>query len=144
MNIPGATSTSLQITPTPSQTGFEYRAVFTNLCASTPTSAATVMTFNLCLRDDASGNVLIWNSVTGDYQYIPCGASAPALTGKGIVSVVNGLSSLTDTKPDRKITAGLSSGTRTGRANLVLTLAPGIFQTIVLNQTNPNATCKCH
>lgn len=100
--------------------------------------------FNTCLQDDTTGNILMWNSTTGDYQYIACGAGGSTMTGKGTVSMVNGFKNLSDSKPDRRITAGFSTASLTGRANLTLILSNGIFQTIVINQTNPNATCVCH
>ena len=41
-NIPGATSTTLSFTATAGDNGNQYRAVFTNTCGSTPTTAATL------------------------------------------------------------------------------------------------------
>jgi VCBS repeat-containing protein len=41
-DIGGATSTTLTFTPANSDTGSEYRAVFTDVCGSTPTAAATL------------------------------------------------------------------------------------------------------
>jgi hypothetical protein len=41
-DIPGATSTTLTFTTTTGQTGNQYRAVFTDVCGSTNTSAATL------------------------------------------------------------------------------------------------------
>ncbi|MGH9928489.1 MAG: hypothetical protein ACREA9_04570 [Pyrinomonadaceae bacterium] len=43
-NIPGATSTTLTVAVTPSVNGNQYRAVFTNACASATTTAATLTT----------------------------------------------------------------------------------------------------
>jgi CSLREA domain-containing protein len=41
-NIPGATSATLSFTASASQNGNQYRAVFTNSCGSSPTTAATL------------------------------------------------------------------------------------------------------
>jgi large repetitive protein len=41
-NIPGATSTTLTFTTTAGQTGNQYRAVFTNVCSTATTTAATL------------------------------------------------------------------------------------------------------
>ena len=41
-NVPGATSTTLSFTATNAQNGNQYRAVFTNTCGSTNTTAATL------------------------------------------------------------------------------------------------------
>jgi hypothetical protein len=43
-DIPGETSTSLTVTVTPAANGNQYRAVFTNVCGSATTSAATLTT----------------------------------------------------------------------------------------------------
>jgi hypothetical protein len=80
--------------------------------------------------------------MTGAYVYTRC-KDKFTLTGTGKVSVANGTVSLTDTRSDRKITAGFNQSQMTGRANITLIRAPGIYQTITLSQTNPNATCKC-
>ena len=60
-----------------------------------------------------------------------------------MVRVASGVASLTDSKPDRRINASFLLGQLTGRANITLIPAPGVYQTIVVNDTNPYATCKC-
>jgi quercetin dioxygenase-like cupin family protein len=39
--------------------------------------------FDVCLRDDQSGDNFQFNSFTGNYQFIPAGAGSPTLSGKG-------------------------------------------------------------
>ncbi|MGH9763274.1 MAG: hypothetical protein ACREAC_20795, partial [Blastocatellia bacterium] len=64
-------------------------------------------------------------------------------SGTGTVTNAGGIITLTDSKPDRRISAGFNPGQRTGRANVTLILAPGVYQMITINQTNPNAVCAC-
>ncbi|MGH9830972.1 MAG: immunoglobulin domain-containing protein, partial [Blastocatellia bacterium] len=57
-NIPGATSTTLTFSPTPSQSDDKYRAVFTSGCATATTSAATLTFYDTCIQDNTSRNTL--------------------------------------------------------------------------------------
>jgi hypothetical protein len=69
--------------------------------------------FNICLKDDSTGNLLQWNSVTGQYQFTDC-STGFTLTGVGVVKLVNGPQTLKDTQSDRKIKATFLTGQRTG------------------------------
>ncbi|HYL99093.1 MAG TPA: hypothetical protein VEZ90_09080, partial [Blastocatellia bacterium] len=97
---------------------------------------------NGCIQDDHSGDTLRFNSQTGQYVYTRC-KDKFTLTGTGVVRNSGGFITLTDSKPDRRITASFNPGTLTGRATITLILSPGVFQTITVNQTNPAATCAC-
>jgi hypothetical protein len=141
-NIPGATSTSLTFTAGPTQSGSKYRAVFTNQCNSATTTAATLTLFDVCLKDDSSGKWLRFNSVTGQYIFTRC-SDGFTISGTGIVGLASGIRTLTDLKSDRKINAGYNSGQLTGTANITLIQAPGINQTVRINQSIPHATCGC-
>ncbi|HYL98983.1 MAG TPA: hypothetical protein VEZ90_08520, partial [Blastocatellia bacterium] len=100
--------------------------------------------FDTCVQDDTSGNVLMWSSTTGAYQYIVCGPTGSSMTGKGTVGLVNSIRTLTDSRSDRRMTATYNTAQKTGRATITLIPAPGISQSITLSRTNPNATCVCH
>ena len=79
--------------------------------------------------------------MTGQYVYTRC-RDKFTLTGTGVVRTTGGTVSLTDSRPDRRINAAFNFGTLTGRANVIL-ISGGVSQTIVVNQTNPHATCVC-
>ena len=102
----------------------------------------TVTALNGCIQDDHTGDTLRFNTQTGQYVYTRC-KDKFTLSGTGVVGRSGGFITLTDSKPDRRITASFNPGTLTGRANITLILGPGIFQTITVNQTNPRATCTC-
>ena len=100
------------------------------------------LSFDTCLKDNATGNLLQWNSATGQYQFTRC-SDGFTLSRTGTVSLVNGVRMLTDRKPDRKIGAGFNTGQLTGSATIYLNMGQGIWQVFRINDTNPAAVCKC-
>jgi len=102
----------------------------------------SVTLLDRCIQDDHTGDTLRFNSTTGQYVYTRC-ADKLTLTGTGVVRNAGGLISLTDTRVDRRISALYNPGTLTGRANITLVIAAGVYQTITVNQTNPHPTCAC-
>src|SRR5215467_1034232 len=102
----------------------------------------TVTLLDICIQDSISGDTFRFSSQTGAYLYTRCRDNF-TLTGTGIVRVVGGVASLTDSKPDRRINAAFLLGQLTGRANITMIPAPGVYQTILVNDTNPYATCTC-
>jgi hypothetical protein len=110
----------------------------TGTCTFTVTVAADAV----CLKDDHTGNLFQFNTQTGAYTYTNC-SNNTTVSGTGKVSTVSGTIMLTDTQSTKKISASFNPGQLTGRANITLIPAPGILQTITVNQTNPHATCSC-
>jgi hypothetical protein len=98
--------------------------------------------FDTCLKDNSTGNLFQFNSTTGQYRFTRCSDSF-TLTGTGVVALVNGIRTLTDTKPDRKIHAGFITGQLTGSATIYLKVAQGVWQLFRINDTNPSAVCNC-
>jgi len=74
-------------------------------------------TYNLLLQDDSSGNMLRWNSTTGDYQYSRCGDGF-ILTGTGSVSSRGYTFTLTQYGADRRISATLDASRQSGTASI--------------------------
>ena len=94
-NIPGATSTTLTFIATAAQNGNQYRAVFTNSCGSTNTTAATLsVNANTSTSDPANQTVCpganatfsTTASGTGPFHYAwtldgaPVGGDSPSVT----------------------------------------------------------------
>jgi hypothetical protein len=100
------------------------------------------LAFDTCLRDDQTHNLFQFNSKTGDYLFTRC-SDGFTLNGTGSVRIVNSIASLTDSRPDRRISAGFLIGQRTGRANITLILGGGIYQTYRVNSINPGTSCIC-
>jgi hypothetical protein len=141
-NIPGATSTTLTFTPTPSQSGNKYRAVFTNTCGVAMTNAAALTIFDQCLKDDSTGNLFQFNSATGQYIFTRC-SDGFNLGGIGTTGLVNGIQTLKDSKSDRRVTAGSNQGSHTGSATIYLMVGQGVWETFRINATRPAAVCSC-
>jgi hypothetical protein len=100
-------------------------------------------TFDFCIKDDATGNLLQFSSTTGAYQFTRC-KDGFTLTGTGSVRLANHIETLTDRKPDRRISAGFLTNQLTGHAVITIVAGPGLSQTYNLNQTNPRAVCACN
>jgi hypothetical protein len=54
--------------------------------------------FDICLRDDRSGDILRLETTSGDYQFLRCGVDGPTLNGRGAVQRAGCLLTLTDAK----------------------------------------------
>jgi len=98
--------------------------------------------FDTCLKDNTTGNLLQWNRTTGQYQFTRC-SDGFTLTGTGTIALVNGIRTLTDFKSDRRISAGYNTGQLTGNATVYLMVTQGVWQTFRVIDTNPSAVCKC-
>ncbi|MGH9825236.1 MAG: hypothetical protein ACREDR_18555, partial [Blastocatellia bacterium] len=101
-----------------------------------------VSNFDVCIKNTAGGTLLQFNSTTGAFSFTKCG-SAP-ITGTGTATKNTGIMTLSARLPNITIqNCGYNPGSQTGHATVVLTVAPGVYQTIVVNQTAPGATCSC-
>jgi len=102
----------------------------------------TVTNFDVCIKNTAGGSLLQFNSTTGAFSFTKCG-SAP-ITGTGTAKNASGQLTLSAKLPNITIqNCGYNPGSLTGHATVVLTVAPGVYQTIVVNQAAPGATCSC-
>ncbi|MGH9764770.1 MAG: HYR domain-containing protein, partial [Blastocatellia bacterium] len=101
-----------------------------------------VTVFDVCLKDDATGNLFQWSSTTGDYRFVIC-STGFTLTGKGTVGKVGAIDTLTDSKSDRRISASFLTNQLTGRATISAILGAGLTQNYIVSQTRPHAGCSC-
>jgi hypothetical protein len=101
-----------------------------------------VLSFDTCLRDNTTGNLLQWSSTTGAYKFSRC-SDGFMVAGTGVAKLVNGIRTLTDFKTDRRLSAGFNTGQRTGNATIYLQVAGGVWQSFQIVDTNPNAVCAC-
>jgi hypothetical protein len=102
----------------------------------------TVTVYDVCIKDDTSGNYIQFSSATGDYRFVRC-STGTILVGKGTVTKVNSIDTLTDNRSDRRITASFLTNQLTGHATVTIISATGISQTFVINRTNVHAVCSC-
>jgi len=89
------------------------------------------------LTSAQTGDSLRWNSITGDYLFTHLGRAGFTLSGRGTVNNAGGTRVLTDFKADRRISATFFLSQLTGRATITVLVAPGVYQTFVINQTSP-------
>src|SRR5262249_37499996 len=98
--------------------------------------------FDTCLQDDRSGDILRFNSASGEYQFLRCGADVAPLSGRGDVQRAGCVLLLSDARVEAEINqcpiAPLNRGHATVRATA---LGP----TFVINDRNAtNGNCSCH
>jgi hypothetical protein len=96
-----------------------------------------------CLKDNVTGNIFKFNSTTGDYVFTRC-QDGFTVTGTGTVRLVNGVVTLTDSRADRRVSAGFNTAQRTGSATIYLMIAPGVWQVFRINDTTSLGNgCRC-
>ena len=83
--------------------------------AAAPVQASP--SYDLLLQDDSSGDMLRWNSATGDYLYSRC-SDGFSLTGTGSVTSHGSTYTLTHYPGDRRVTATLDNGLHSGTASV--------------------------
>ena len=147
----GALNPTCTIANVPISSPFAFPAgVTTVICSATNSQGntgmcsftVTVTLLTGCIQDDHTGDTFRFNPQTGQYLYTRC-KDKFTLTGTGIVRTVGGLVTITDIRPDRRISATFNTGQLTGHASLTVAIVPGVFQSITVNQTNPHPTCQC-
>ena len=136
---------------------FTAAIVLVSLLAASPANSVTILlnaagtgtfagapngTFDTCLVDNRSGNLLQWNSTSGQYKFTRC-SDGFMITGTGVAKLVNGIRTLTDFKSNIRLSAGFNTGQRTGNATIYLKVAQGVWQSFQIVDTNPNAVCAC-
>jgi hypothetical protein len=78
----------------------------------------------------------------GAYKFTRC-SDGFMISGTGVAKVVNGIQTLTDFRSNVRLSAGFNLGQRTGNATIYLMVAPGVWQTFRIVDTNPFAICTC-
>ena len=147
----GPLTPTCEIGNTPISSPFTFPAGVTTVTCSAMNSqgnigmcsfTVTVTPLTGCIQDDHTGDTFRFNPQTGQYVYTRC-KDKFTVTGTGVVRTVGGLVTLTDIRPDRRISASFNPGQLTGHASLTIAIVPGVFQSITVNQTNPHPTCQC-
>jgi uncharacterized delta-60 repeat protein len=95
--------------------------------------------FDTCLQDESNGNLLQFNSTTGDYQFTNC--SGITLGGTGVLTRRGGIITLEQYGPDRRVLARIDGGVNKGTASVQI-LSPGTTFTIT-DRNTLNNTCSC-
>ena len=132
---------------------FQYSSGLTNmgfLDVTTGIASATVSfgavrilgisaTFNICLHDDSSGDLLRFNSNTGDYLFTNC--SGFTLSGTGSLIKKGSIMTLQHYAADRRIVARIDMSVNKGTASIQV-FPQGTTFTIT-DRNTANNTCAC-
>jgi hypothetical protein len=103
--------------------------------------AFTVTVFDVCVQDDTTRSTLLFNSQTGDYLFVKCGANGLSLSGRGLSRVMGGAITLEHNASDRRLLAKIDNSQKKGTAS-VQTFSPSATHTIIDRNTADNA-CAC-
>ncbi len=99
-----------------------------------------IRSFDSCIQDDSSGNLLLVNTNTGDYQFINC-AGGITLSGNAAIIRRGCLITLQVNGPDRRLLARIDTCMKSGIATMQV-FSPGATFTI-LDRNTANNTCVC-
>jgi uncharacterized delta-60 repeat protein len=95
--------------------------------------------FDMCLQDDNGGNLLQFNTNTGDYQFTNC--SGFTLGGTAVITRKGSMTTLQQNGVDRRLLARIDGGVNKGTASLQV-LSQGTTFTIT-DRNTLNNTCSC-
>jgi uncharacterized repeat protein (TIGR01451 family) len=136
-------SVKVQVTTAGSKTNTTSAITSANGGTGGTSNTVTLVTFDKCLRDDTTGNFIQFSSMTGDYRFMQCSGGSTTLLGTGTLTISGNVLTLQDFKTDRRISISFFTNTNTGHASLSILIAPGVWQSFTINDTNPNAVCAC-
>ena len=97
------------------------------------------LSFDLCLQDDSSGNLLVINSATGDYQFTNC--AGVTLSGTGRVVKKGCTVTLEVNGPDRRVLAKTDTCIKNGTASIQIFSQGRTFT--ITDRNTANNTCAC-
>jgi uncharacterized repeat protein (TIGR01451 family) len=141
VNVTSSAGASIMNTATVSRPGIDPNPGNNSSTATTTVNGG----FDICIQDDANGDILRFNSTTGNYQFFNC-RKGITLTGRGVVSRAFCKIELRDSgpdpkRPDRSVTVQANPCTGVGIASVFI-FSTG--QTVTINDSNiANNTCTC-
>lgn len=101
---------------------------------------AYTVNYDICFSDDGGSAMLSLNSITGDYQFTPCGGGT-VITGTGTVARRGCVLTLRHNAPDRRVVVKVDACRNTGTVT-VQGFSPGETFTIT-DMNKPANTCAC-
>ncbi|MBS1786075.1 MAG: HYR domain-containing protein [Acidobacteria bacterium] len=141
-NCPGAT---VNCSP-PSGASFPSGVTTVN-CTVTDAGGATascsfkVTVFDVCLQDDQSKDVLLFNSLTGDFQFTRCGVGGFTIEGRGAINRVGCLTMLTDPRVTATVDRCVIAPAFRGNARIKPNPVGAEF--FIRDADSRNNTCRC-
>jgi len=113
----------------------------TDTAGNKATASFKVTVWDVSLQDDSSGDLLLFNTRTGDYNFSRC-AGGTTLTGKARVTRVGCQTTLSDAKVNAVFERCSYSSTGRGRAVIRLTPLGALFHINDSNTSDNTDTCR--
>ncbi len=98
--------------------------------------------FDICLKDDRSGDMLRFNSASGDYQFLQCGEDDFMLSGRGTVQRLGCVVALVNSKVQVIIIRCTNAPHNRGQAIVRVTPDGPVF--IINDRDAGHSDCDCH
>jgi hypothetical protein len=98
--------------------------------------------FDTCLRDDRSGDILRFDSASGDYQFLRCGTDGFTLIGRGDVRQVGCVLSLSDAGVKAEVIHCPIAPLNRGHATVRATPLSRVFVINDRDVNNNNCVCR--
>jgi hypothetical protein len=98
--------------------------------------------FDTCLRDERSGDILRFDSASGDYQFLRCGADGFTLIGRGDVRRAGCVLSLSDAGVRAEINHCPNAPLIRGHATVRATPLGRVFVINDRDANNNNCVCR--
>jgi len=105
------------------------------------TCTFTVTVFDVCVQDETTQDALLFDSQSGDYLYLRCGADGFTLIGRGIARVHGSIFTLEHNASDRRVIAKIDDSAKKGTASVQLFALGNTF--IVTDRNIADNTCSC-
>jgi 6-phosphogluconolactonase len=131
--VPGGSLTPIQGSPFIGSGGYG-----TTITAYPPRLCGPV--FDMCVQDDSSGNILNFNSTTGEYQLIICGGTITG--GNGLLSRKGCLITLQHNAPDRRVLARIETCQHKATASVQLLSSGTTISIVDMNTLNNSCVCR--
>ncbi len=95
--------------------------------------------FDRCLRDDSNGNILLFNSTTGEYSFTNC--SGFTFGGIGALTERGGVLTLQHNAADRRVLARIDMNANKGTATIQVLSQGKVFA--ITDRNTSNNICAC-
>jgi hypothetical protein len=95
--------------------------------------------YDTCLQDDSNGNILQFNSITGEYLFTNC--AGLTLGGVGSLVIRGSIITMQENGPDRRVLARIDKSVNRGTASMQI-LSQGRAFTI-MDRNTANNPCAC-
>jgi hypothetical protein len=114
----------------------------TDGATSTASCTFTITVFDVCLQDETTRDTLMFNSQTGDYLFVRCGAGGFSLSGRGTAKVKGSTFTLEHNASDRRVLVRLDDSVKRGIASLQYFPLATTFTITDRNTTDNSCSCE--